>query len=92
MSEKMDEIRLNELLSVFGKDRQREIIEILHRDQKRYHKEQLLLKTVFVVTERDNYGEQLFRGVFSNREKAVNFLSTEGLDESNIDEINEIDI
>jgi transcription termination factor NusB len=57
-----------------------------------YHKEQLLFKTVFVVTERDNYGEQVFRGVFTNREKAIKFLSKDGLTESNIDEINEIDI
>lgn len=46
MTEKQDEIRLKELLSVFGKDRQKEIIEILHRDQIRYHKEQLRLYRV----------------------------------------------
>jgi len=43
MTEQKDEIRLKELLSVFGEDRQKEIIEILHRDQIRYHKEQLAL-------------------------------------------------
>jgi chromosome segregation and condensation protein ScpB len=46
MTEQEDEIRLKELLSVFGEDRQKEIIEILNRDQKRYHKEQLILSGV----------------------------------------------
>ena len=46
MTEQKDEIRLKELLSVFGEDRQKEIIEILNRDQKRYHKEQLILSGV----------------------------------------------
>ena len=41
MTAKEDEIRLKELLSVFGKERYRELINILDRDQKRYHKEQL---------------------------------------------------
>lgn len=43
MTEQKDEIRLKELLSAFGEDKQKEIIEILHRDQIRYHKEQLAL-------------------------------------------------
>tara|TARA_R110000822_G_scaffold155602_3_gene295406 strand:+ start:1176 stop:1460 length:285 start_codon:yes stop_codon:yes gene_type:complete len=47
---------------------------------------------VYVVTERDNYGEQLFRGVFANREKAVEYLAEDGLKESNINEINEIEL
>jgi len=46
MTEQKDEIRLKELLSVFGEDRQKEIIEILHRDQIRYHQEQLFLSGV----------------------------------------------
>ena len=46
MTEQQDEIRLKELLSVFGKDKYKEIIEILDRDQKRYHKEQLKLCVV----------------------------------------------
>ena len=46
MTEQKDEIRLKELLSVFGEDRQKEIIEILHRDQIRYHQEQLILSGV----------------------------------------------
>ena len=50
-----------------------------------------VVNCVYVVTERDNYGEQLFRGVFANREKAVDYLSGNGLTESNIDEINEIE-
>ena len=58
--------------------------------------EQLILsgvvKCVYVVTERDNYGEQLFKGVFSNKEKATKYLAEDGLKESNIDEITEIDI
>ena len=43
MTEQEDEIRLKELLSVFGKERYRDLINILDRDQKRYHKEQLIL-------------------------------------------------
>ena len=46
MTEQEDEIRLKELLSVFGEDKQKEIIEILHRDQIRYHNEQLILSGV----------------------------------------------
>ena len=46
MTEQKDEIRLKQLLSVFGEDRQKEIIEILHRDQIRYHQEQLILSGV----------------------------------------------
>jgi len=46
MTEQEDEIRLKELLSVFGKERYRELINILDRDQKRYHKEQLILSGV----------------------------------------------
>jgi len=48
--------------------------------------------SVYVVTERDNYGEQLFKGVFSTREKALQYLAKDGLKESNIDEINEIEL
>ena len=51
-----------------------------------------VVNCVYVVTERDNYGEQLFKGVFANREKAVKYLSEDGLKESNIDEINEIEL
>jgi hypothetical protein len=58
--------------------------------------EQLILSgvvnCVYVVTERDQYGEQLFKGVFANREKAVEHLTKQGLRESNIDEINEIEL
>ena len=58
--------------------------------------EQLILSgvvnCVYVVTERDNYGEQLFKGVFANREKAIEYLAKDGLKESNIDEINEIEL
>ena len=46
MTEQKDEIRLKQLLSIFGEDRQKEIIEILHRDQIRYHQEQLILSGV----------------------------------------------
>ena len=46
MTEQKDEIRLKQLLSIFGEDRQKEIIEILHRDQIRYHQEQLTLTDV----------------------------------------------
>tara|TARA_R110000822_G_scaffold161_5_gene777 strand:- start:148 stop:432 length:285 start_codon:yes stop_codon:yes gene_type:complete len=58
--------------------------------------EQLILTNVvncvYVVTERDNYGEKLFIGVFSNKEKAIGYLAEGGLKESNIDEINEIEL
>jgi kynurenine formamidase len=49
-----------------------------------------VVNCVYVVTERDNYGEQLFKGVFANKEKAIEYLAEDGLKESNIDEINEI--
>mgnify|MGYP003674430733 FL=1 len=52
MTEQKDEIRLKELLSVFGEDRQKEIIEILHRDQIRYHQEQLILSGVSDIVHR----------------------------------------
>ena len=52
----------------------------------------ILYSFVYVVTERDNYGEQLFKGVFSTREKALQYLAEDGLKESNIDEINEIEL
>ena len=51
-----------------------------------------VVNCVYVVTERDNYGEQLFRGVFANKEKAIEYLAEDGLEESNIDEINEIEL
>jgi len=51
-----------------------------------------VVNCVYVVTERDNYGEQLFKGVFANREKAIRYLAEDGLKESNIDEINEIEL
>ena len=51
-----------------------------------------VVNCVYVVTERDNYGEQLFKGVFANKEKAVEYLAEDGLKESNIDEINEIEL
>ena len=47
---------------------------------------------VYVVTERDNYGDQLFRGVFSSNKKAVEYLSEHRLKENNINEISEIEI
>ena len=52
----------------------------------------VFVNCVYVVTERDNYGEQLFKGVFANREKAIEYLAGDGLKESNIDEINEIEL
>ena len=91
-----DEIRLKDLLDIYSKEEYKEIIEILNRDQKRYHQEQLILSgvvnCVYVVTERDNYGEQLFRGVFAKKEKAIEFLAKQGLKTGNIDEINEIEL
>lgn len=46
--EEKDEIRLKGLLDIFSKEEHRELIEILDRDQKRYHKEQLALCSVVV--------------------------------------------
>jgi hypothetical protein len=75
-------------------------LELIYKDLNRLTKsaisEQLTLtdvvNCVYVVTERDNYGEQLFKGVFANREKAIRYLAEDGLKESNIDEINEIEL
>lgn len=50
------------------------------------------VNSVFVVTERDNYGEQLFKHVFANKDKATDYLSEQGLKEGNIDEITEIEL
>ena len=47
---------------------------------------------VYVVTERDNYGEQLFKQVFGKREEAVEFLKEQGLTETTVDEITKIDL
>lgn len=48
MTKKQDEEKLKEFFSIFSKEKQKEIIGILIRDQKRYHKEQLckILKNI----------------------------------------------
>lgn len=46
MTEQKDEIRLKELLSRFNTEEYKELIEILDRDQKRYHTEQLRIAGV----------------------------------------------
>jgi hypothetical protein len=46
MTEQEDEIRLKDLLDIYSKEEYKEIIEILNRDQKRYHQEQLILSGV----------------------------------------------
>lgn len=51
-----------------------------------------VVNCVYVVTERDNYGEQLFRQVFAKKEQAVEYLSKQGLKAGNIDEINEVEL
>ena len=54
MTEKQDEKRLKELLSVFNNKDKKELIEILNRDQIRYHKEQLRISSVserFILVE-----------------------------------------
>ena len=71
--------------------------EIIHIDDEKDLINDLLalhvvVNCVYVVTERDNYGEQTFKGVFANKEKAIEYLAKEGLEESNIDEINEIEL
>jgi hypothetical protein len=58
-------------------------------------KEQLTLtnvvKCVYVVTETDDYGRQLFREVFLDKEQAKEYLAIDNLKEDNINEINEIE-
>lgn len=51
-----------------------------------------VVNSVYVVTERDNYGEQLFKQVFANKDKAVGYLAEQGLKEGNVDEITEIEL
>ena len=51
-----------------------------------------VVNSVYVVTERDNYGEQLFKQVFASRDKAVGYLAEQGLKEGNVDEITEIEL
>ena len=51
MTEQEDEIRLKDLLDIYSKEQYKEIIEILNRDQKRYHKEQLILSGVVLQSE-----------------------------------------
>tara|TARA_R110002020_G_scaffold463907_1_gene684221 strand:- start:91 stop:384 length:294 start_codon:yes stop_codon:yes gene_type:complete len=50
-----------------------------------------VVKSVYVVTETDNYGRQLFREVFLDKEQAKEFLAIDNLKEDNINEINEIE-
>tara|TARA_R110002012_G_scaffold77085_3_gene194885 strand:+ start:2260 stop:2553 length:294 start_codon:yes stop_codon:yes gene_type:complete len=50
-----------------------------------------VVKSVYVVTETDNYGRQLFREVFLDKEQAKEFLAIDNLKEGNINEINEIE-
>tara|TARA_R110000782_G_C14631653_1_gene394498 strand:- start:254 stop:493 length:240 start_codon:yes stop_codon:yes gene_type:complete len=48
MTEQEDGIRLKDLLDIYSKEEYKEIIEILNRDQKRYHQEQLSIHGVVV--------------------------------------------
>lgn len=69
-----------------------EYVNFLEKQQS----EQLILPSVvncvYAVTERDNYGEQLLKQVFANRVQAVEYLKEQGLTETNIYEINEIEL
>ena len=71
-----------------------DVLDALKRLQDRINELTIpvVVNCVYVVTERDNYGEQLFKGVFANKEKAIEYLTEDGLTESNIDEINEIEL
>ena len=73
-------------------EKHKDLIEFVKKETE----EQLALcnvvNCVYVVTELDEYGEQLFKGVFSSREKAIEHLTEQGLRESNFDEINEIEL
>tara|TARA_R110001592_G_scaffold1669_1_gene9896 strand:+ start:514 stop:807 length:294 start_codon:yes stop_codon:yes gene_type:complete len=51
MTAEEDEIRLKDLLDIYSKEQYKEIIEILNRDQKRYHKEQCTIPSVSSSTE-----------------------------------------
>tara|TARA_R110000744_G_C19098857_1_gene533336 strand:+ start:372 stop:623 length:252 start_codon:yes stop_codon:yes gene_type:complete len=51
-----------------------------------------VVNCVYVVTEQDSYGEQLFRQVFAKEEQAIEYLAKQGLKAGNIDEINEVEL
>ena len=72
------------------------MMEHIAENMQKYADQQLILSgvvnCVYVVTERDNYGEQLFRQVFAKEEQAIEYLSKQGLTADNIDEINEIEL
>lgn len=51
-----------------------------------------VVNCVYVVTETDNYGQQLFKEVFKTKEQAIKYLQKQGLKEDNINEINEIEL
>ena len=71
------------------------ICDAMDEFAKQYHKEQLTLTdvvpSVYVVTETDNYGRQLFRDVFLDKEQAKEYLAMDNLKEDNINEINKIE-
>ena len=50
-----------------------------------------VVPSVYVVTETDNYGRQLFRDVFLDKEQAKEYLAMDNLKEDNINEINKIE-
>jgi hypothetical protein len=74
MTEQEDGIRLKDLLDIYSKEEYKEIIEILNRDQKRYHQEQLILSGVVGqseqlcdnphcedgIVDRDMYGHPIY--------------------------------
>tara|TARA_R110000868_G_C10524322_1_gene733390 strand:- start:408 stop:560 length:153 start_codon:yes stop_codon:yes gene_type:complete len=47
---------------------------------------------VYVLTYTDDYGRQLFNGVYSSRKKALKHLLLIGEEENNINEINKVDV
>jgi len=82
MKDKIDEIVYNlELGCIDWQEASKQLFDLY-----------VVVNCVYVVTERDNYGEQLFRQVFANKEQAIEFLAKDGLWESNIHEINEIEL
>ena len=82
MKDKIDEIVYNlELGCIDWQEASKQLFDLY-----------VVVNCVYVVTERDNYGEQLFRQVFAKKEQAIEYLAKEGLTTSNIDEINEIEL
>ena len=83
MTEEQDQIRLKDLLDIFNKEDYKELIEILYRDQKRYHSEQLRLCGVGVRS------EQLKEEKHLDKSDLANLGDNEPLWDNIVDAMNE---